>query len=220
MSHLKIIPCLAFLGACVIQTTSATEMLKPSLIKQMQVQDVVNYQAAQTDIRISNSNRLAEIRERTLARLAANQNTTLPTPEPSPAPITPTVTIRPATTTPQIRVASVAIEVPQSASTSSSRTIANIDMSRVASAWLEWNNSLRSSLGLTPYTINSALNATAQEWSEFSRDRGYIMHGRPGDGCVGKYNFTCYNFGAIDSWFAQRGVDPISINRSKHTENL
>jgi len=93
-------------------------------------------------------------------------------------------------------------------------------MRRVEQAWLGWNNSLRASRGLRAYTINDQLNATAQEWSEFSRDRGYITHGRPGDGCTGTMNFSCYNYSAVDSWFASRGVNPTVVSRTKHTENI
>lgn len=100
------------------------------------------------------------------------------------------------------------------------RTNGNIDMRRVEQAWLEWNNGLRADLGLSPYTTNDLLNSTAQDWSEFSRNRGFITHGRPGDGCVGEKNYSCYNFWAIDQWFKDRWVDPKVISRSKHTENI
>lgn len=96
----------------------------------------------------------------------------------------------------------------------------NIDMNRLGQAWLSWNNALREELGLAPYTIHESLNFTAQDWSNFSRDRGYITHGRPGDNCMGEKNYTCYNFPAIDKWFQDRGVNPKVISRSKHTENI
>ncbi len=103
---------------------------------------------------------------------------------------------------------------------SSRSSIGNIDIARVEAAWLGWVNSIRIEQGLTPYVSNSLLGATAQEWSEFSRDRGYTTHGRPGDGCVGEKNYACYNFAAIDKWFMDRGVNATVINRSKHTENV
>lgn len=96
----------------------------------------------------------------------------------------------------------------------------NIDMNRVEAAWLEWVNSVRAEQGLAPYTSHPLLSKTAQEWSDFSRDRGYTTHARPGDGCTGKTNYTCYNFKAIDEWFMNRGVNATVINRSKHTENV
>lgn len=127
-----------------------------------------------------------------------------------------TVTRNPITT-------SSTISTPTSTNThisTADRSMTNVDLARVEQAWLGWVNDLRASQGLAPYNINSKLGLTAQEWSEFSRDRGYITHGRPGDGCVGEKNYVCYNFKAIDQWFTNRGINPTIINRSKHTENL
>lgn len=96
----------------------------------------------------------------------------------------------------------------------------NVDINQVINTWLSWTNSVRQEQGLSLYSIDTRLNGTAAEWSEYSKNRGYIIHGRPGDGCVGIGNYTCYNFSAIDSWFKDRGIDPIVINRAKHTENI
>lgn len=59
--------------------------------------------------------------------------------------------------------------------------VENVDMNRVRNAWLGWNNGLRSSMGLHPFQLRNELNKTALEWSNFSKNRGYITHGRPGD---------------------------------------
>ena len=99
-------------------------------------------------------------------------------------------------------------------------SIKNVDLDRVRNAWISWNNSLRSELGLPLYTLDARLNSTATEWSEYSKTRGYIIHGRPGDGCIGVGNYSCYNYTAIDTWFKARGIDPVVIDRAKHTENI
>lgn len=96
----------------------------------------------------------------------------------------------------------------------------NVDMNQVINTWLSWTNSVRLEQWLSPYTIDTRLNGTAQEWSEYSKNRGYIIHGRPGDGCYTIGNYSCYNFSAIDTWFKARGIDPIVINHTKHTENI
>ncbi len=98
--------------------------------------------------------------------------------------------------------------------------VRNVDINRVQNTWLSWNNSLRKKKWLHPYTLRNELNKTALEWSKFSKQRGYIIHGRPWDGCVGKYNYGCYNFPVIDKWFKKRGINPKIVARSKHTENI
>lgn len=116
--------------------------------------------------------------------------------------------------------ATVTSETKTTSETTTTRMVGNIDMNRVEAAWMGWVNEVREKEGLKPYKTNALLGKTAQEWSEFSRDRGYTTHGRPGDGCVGEKNYTCYNFQAIDKWFTDRGVNATIINRSKHTENV
>ena len=48
-------------------------------------------------------------------------------------------------------------------------------------------------------TINWNLNQSATVWSEFSEDRGYIDHKRPG-------TTAYYDYWAITSWFADLGL--------------
>ncbi len=95
-----------------------------------------------------------------------------------------------------------------------------VDIEKVRNTWLEWTNWVRWELGLSDYTIDNRLNITATEWSDFSKERGYIIHGRPWDGCVWEGNYGCYNFQAIDTWFKARGIDPVVKNKTKHTENI
>lgn len=183
-------------GICTLSSSvfalAPGEMLKPSLTQQMARQNIVNEQYARDKVIMRSAENLRIIRERNQARMAArNQHTEYAASE------TPTLKNNPPTTntlqpSPRIQVASnIVTPTPRTHSESprNSEYRGNIDMTRVQEAWLGWNNTLRSELGLHPYTIHPSLNATAQEWSEFSRDRGYIIHGRPGDGCVGEKNW-------------------------------
>lgn len=90
----------------------------------------------------------------------------------------------------------------------------DIDTARVRTEWFRWYNTTRSDLGLSPYSYDSRLDKTAQEWNiEFAKGKWQNHHRRnPGD----RY----YDFAVIDDWFIARGIDPIVIDRSKHTENV
>jgi hypothetical protein len=101
-----------------------------------------------------------------------------------------------------------------------SSSVSWVDMDQVRNAWLSWTNTVRKDLSLPLYSIENRLNETALEWSQFSKQRWYIIHGRPGDWCEWVGNYTCYNFSAIDTWFKARGINPTVINRTKHTENI
>ena len=92
--------------------------------------------------------------------------------------------------------------------------IANVDMNRVRSTWLSWYNGTRSSLGLAPYSYDGRLDVTAHDWNvEFATGNGQNHHRRHSSD-------SYYDFGAIDSWFKARGIDPIVINHAKHVENV
>lgn len=90
----------------------------------------------------------------------------------------------------------------------------NVDMNRVRSTWLDWYNSVRQSQGLGLYSYDVRLNSTAYDWNiEFAQGKWQNHHTRnPWDGY--------YNFSVIDRWFMTRWVDPLVINRTKHTENV
>jgi uncharacterized protein YkwD len=103
---------------------------------------------------------------------------------------------------------------------SSDSLVPGVDMTKIRNKWLEWTNEVRIGKWLAPYILDARLDATATEWSQFSKERGYIIHGRPWDGCTGEGNYQCYNFAAIDKWFKERGIDPVVRNRVKHTENI
>lgn len=237
MKHTKHIS-IALVGAALLfsgNISAQAQTLTPSLYKQMQQQNIINEQYERTKFDRLNEERMEEIRQRTQARMQnlSPENTTTHGSAPLETPaidnaarehaLARTVTRKNTplgmTSTPQ----TITIDTPSTSSaprTHGARNLGTIDMRTVENAWLSWNNGLRSELGLAPYSIHDALNATAQEWSEFSKNRGYITHGRPGDGCVGAKNYSCYNFKVIDQWFQDRGVNPKVIARSKHTENV
>lgn len=89
----------------------------------------------------------------------------------------------------------------------------NIDMSRVREAWMNWYNTERRKQGLHDYTYNNELNRSAYIWSEFSNQRGYIDHKRPG-------TTAYYDYNAITAWFADLGLIFENIYRVTHTENI
>lgn len=90
----------------------------------------------------------------------------------------------------------------------------NVDMSRVRSTWIGWYNNVRQWEWLGLYSYDERLNNTAYDWNiELAKWKWQNHHTRtPWDGY--------YNFAVIDQWFISRGIDPIVINRSKHTENV
>jgi uncharacterized protein YkwD len=54
----------------------------------------------------------------------------------------------------------------------------NIDTSKVLQTWLDWQNEVRSELGLSSYSYNPLLNNSALKWSQISKERGYMDHRR------------------------------------------
>lgn len=197
-------------------TGSISTVLKPSLTLQMNKNTVILKENLKNQ-------KLTAIQQRIAANKARLASLRTPSTKITTASVTGTVS-----QSPQIASAKITL-TPQTNTTPTQQKIytsaydgnvKNVDMNAVRNTWLSWTNSARSDLWLVSYTLDERLNVTATEWSWFSRDRGYIIHGRPGDGCVWAGNYSCYNFTAIDTWFKARGIDPVVINRSKHTENI
>ncbi len=90
----------------------------------------------------------------------------------------------------------------------------NVDISRVRATWIGWYNSIRQSEWLWAYSYDTRLDSTAYDWNlEFAKWQWQNHHRRnPSD--------SYYSFPTIDTWFMNRWIDPIVINRSKHTENV
>ena len=91
--------------------------------------------------------------------------------------------------------------------------IPHVDMAKVRSSWLSWNNDLRKQLGRNAYAYNPSLDMTALEWSVTSAKRGYIDHKKYGSK---KY----YDYKLLTKWFADRGVTFTNVNRVTNTENI
>lgn len=92
--------------------------------------------------------------------------------------------------------------------------VTNVDMSIVRATWLSWYNDYRSSLKLWNYSYDSRLDSTAHDWNIiFMNGRGENHHRR-------NPNDSYYDFPVIDSWFKNKWINPVVINRSKHTENV
>lgn len=235
------------LGFASISEASALALPGPSLQTQMERQTVINAEYASYKVQVANERALEAIRLRNAARLGnlvnSEENLTLSSAEDSEnflkseereAALNRTVTRRssgfntistPVTSQNNSAKKSTtnATKLAQNFAKNQNLThhqIGNIDMARVELAWLAWVNMARAEKGLSPYSTHSALSATAQEWAEFSANRGYTTHGRPGDGCEGSTNYVCYNYSVIDQWFKDRGVNATNINRSTHTENV
>lgn len=164
-------------------------MLKPSLYAQMERQNAINIQYEQDKIQMQNEARLNEIRiknqirmnqmneakpqeseqilsaahtevvldpvekEKALARVVTRKNQSISTP-----------------------TENISFQQPQISTT---RYNGNIDMRQIEQTWLGWVNSLRQEHNLAPLQIHESLNITAQDWSDFSKNRGYITHARP-----------------------------------------
>lgn len=226
----KYIPISIFTISSILSINIANaNMLVPSLQAQMQKQNVINEIYNRDKIKMANEQRLEEIRQLNLQRLSNNWNIyqnhqTISTPQnieiPDINPILREQALSRVVTRKTNNITLNSAPIVTNYYSYNSRNLWNVDLARVEQTWLNWVNSLRFENGLQPYFIDSRLSATAQEWSEFSANRGYITHGRIGDGCVWETNYSCYNFNAIDEWFKSRGVNPKVINRSKHTENV
>lgn len=224
----KILSLLFICTSLILPTVTQAEVLKLSLTTQMTKQDQINKKntitqklAEKARIKQAAKARIEAQKYRALTiknKIQESQNTAS-----QPKNLTPQLTIPPVPQklTPTIDTPKI-ITTPTSSSNWVTTIVypKNVDINQVINTWLSWTNTVRLEQWLSPYSIDTRLNGTAQEWSEYSKIRGYIIHGRPGDGCVGIGNYTCYNFSAIDTWFKERGIDPIVISRAKHTENI
>ena len=89
----------------------------------------------------------------------------------------------------------------------------HVNMDRVRQTWLTWNNRLRRRLQLEPYVLEDHLNSTAANWSTYAVQRGTIDHKRSADAAY-------YDYGAIESWFAQKGLTFANVDGKTFTENI
>lgn len=89
----------------------------------------------------------------------------------------------------------------------------NVDMARVRTTWVKWNNDARAKLGLKAYVYNDQLGRTAAVWSENAKSQGYISHKRPGQ-------TVYYDYNRLTSWFKNLGLTFANVGGSTHTENI
>jgi predicted amino acid-binding ACT domain protein len=89
----------------------------------------------------------------------------------------------------------------------------HIDSQQVLQTWMDWQNTVRTDLGLDIYENNSLLNNSALKWSQISKERGYIDHKRhTWDGY--------YNYKKIESWMKWELVICKNIARKTFSESI
>ncbi len=95
----------------------------------------------------------------------------------------------------------------------SAAPIPHVNMEKVRTAWLQWNNRLRRRLQLEPYRLDEALNATAMEWSSLAASQGSIDHKRT-------FESSYYDYPEIEQWFRDQGVEFSNVEHTTFTENI
>ena len=189
--------------SCFIFSSAHTTTLVPSLSTQMQRQEQINTKNAYTKRLAEQANKRAEAQRKLLAtknkKLGTNTISIVS------APSVPSIaTSISSTTRPSLQVAQPS-NIPYPS---------GVDMSRVRSTWLGWYNDTRWSLGIGSYRYDTRLDSTAYDWNQvFTSGKGQNHHRR-------NLWDSYYSFSTIDRWFLTRGINPIVINRAKHTENV
>jgi hypothetical protein len=137
-----------------ISPSYALATLKPSLTTQMQRQENINAKNTISEKKQANKDRLGTIKaQRDHTRLAVRPLTNIKTEE------KPVVLVSSSTISPTKNI--------QSQTKTYSETIQNVDMDRVRSTWIEWNNVVRRDLGgRTDYIHDTRLDSTAHDWNQ------------------------------------------------------
>ena len=89
----------------------------------------------------------------------------------------------------------------------------HIDTKKILEIWLNWQNTVRWELKLTPYSYDSLLNNSALTWSQLSAKKSYIDHKRT-------LWDTYYNYKKIESWMKWEGVVCKNISRKTFSESI
>ncbi len=87
----------------------------------------------------------------------------------------------------------------------------HVDIQRVRETWLKRVNDARAKKWLTPYVLDSKLDATAQEWANtLSTKWPHLQWWRPQWGTHWRNSASewYYNYEIITQWFADRGITP------------
>ncbi len=91
--------------------------------------------------------------------------------------------------------------------------IRRVDIQKVRDTWVGWQNAERKKLGLKPLTENPQLNRSAALWSQHAALQGSISHKR-------KPGAAYYDYGAIEKWFLDLGLQFKNVNRSTFSESI
>jgi len=89
----------------------------------------------------------------------------------------------------------------------------NVDLLKVRDTWLGWYNAERTKRGLPVYRMEPHLNRTAALWSARSAMKGFMEHKRDGTSAY-------YDYGAINSWFKNFGLEFKNVKGITFTENI
>lgn len=87
------------------------------------------------------------------------------------------------------------------------------DNDKVINARLSWNNELREDMWLVPYKLDSRLEDTAIEWSEYQNSIWTWTHKR-------RKTDGFYTYKSVEKWFSDRWIKFDNINRITFTENV
>lgn len=89
----------------------------------------------------------------------------------------------------------------------------NYDTGKVADARLGRNNNLRNKLDLESYSLDTRLEWTANEWSEYMANLWTRTHKR-------KKSDWFYNYNSVENWFEDRWLEFKNIKWITFTENV
>lgn len=89
----------------------------------------------------------------------------------------------------------------------------NIDIETVKQTWLDWINTERKSIWVTPYTYENKLEKTALIWSQLSKSKWYIDHKiSPWD--------SYYDYWKKAAWMKQHWVVCKNISKITFSESI
>jgi len=89
----------------------------------------------------------------------------------------------------------------------------NVDLAKVRATWLSWYNGARAADGLPAYAYDPNLDRTATLWSDLAKQKGTIVHKRPGQSAY-------YDYGRMVSWFKNSGLTFSSVKGETFVENI
>jgi len=89
----------------------------------------------------------------------------------------------------------------------------NVDLAKVRADWLSLYNKARAKNGLGPLTYDPNLDRTATLWSNLAKQKGTIVHKRPGQ-------TVYYDYKRMVSWFKDQGLTFTNVKGSTFVENI